>query len=118
MTRFKVDENLHDDVAAYLVAAGHDADTVWDEGLRGCDDMTLSRHCVAEDRVLVTLDLDFADIRSFPPAAHRGLIVIRASDQSRRNLLAIMANILDVLSRELVVGKLSIATEVGIRMRQ
>jgi predicted nuclease of predicted toxin-antitoxin system len=66
--RFKIDENLHDDVADLLIKAGHDAKTVHDEGLRGCDDTLLAQHCIAEARVIVTLDLDFADIRAFPPA--------------------------------------------------
>ena len=70
--RFKVDENLHDDVANLLAGDGHDAHTVHAEGLRGCDDATLAQHCVNDDRALVTLDMDFADIRAFPPAAMRG----------------------------------------------
>ena len=31
------------------------------------DDATLAQHCRAESRAIVTLDLDFADIRHFPP---------------------------------------------------
>ena len=54
--RFKIDENLHDDVAALLTGAGHDAQTVHTEGLRGCDDATLAAHCLAEGRAIVTLD--------------------------------------------------------------
>ena len=36
--RFKIDENLHDDVAALLVREGHDAETVHTEGSRGSVD--------------------------------------------------------------------------------
>jgi predicted nuclease of predicted toxin-antitoxin system len=36
--RFKVDENLHPEVAARLCAEGHDAMTVFEEGLRGHPD--------------------------------------------------------------------------------
>jgi predicted nuclease of predicted toxin-antitoxin system len=36
--RFKVDENLHAGVAARLCAEGHDAMTVFEEGLRGHPD--------------------------------------------------------------------------------
>ena len=32
---FKIDENLHPDVASVLREHGHDAVTVWDQGLRG-----------------------------------------------------------------------------------
>jgi predicted nuclease of predicted toxin-antitoxin system len=71
--RFKIDENLHADVAALLASDGYDAHTVHAEGLRGCDDAVLAQHCRGEDRAIVTLDLDFAEIRTFPPAAHQEL---------------------------------------------
>ena len=35
LMRFKIDENLHEDVAEALRTHGHDAQTVFDEGLRG-----------------------------------------------------------------------------------
>ena len=92
--QFKIDENLHDDIAQLLAKAGHDAKTVHDEGLRGSDDAVLVRHCVAEARVIVTLDLDFADIRAFPPASGAGMIVLRVRNQSRQHIL-------DVLTRAL-----------------
>ena len=62
--RFKIDENLHDDVATELAQHGHDVQTVYTEGLRGCDDDVLAEICRRENRAIVTLDLDFADIRS------------------------------------------------------
>ena len=34
MTRFKIDENLHPDVASFMREHGHDVLTVWDKGLR------------------------------------------------------------------------------------
>lgn len=36
--RFKVDENLHPEVAAHLCVAGYDAMTVFEQGLRGQPD--------------------------------------------------------------------------------
>ena len=38
---FKVDENLHEDVALALRKHGHDAETVFDEGLQGHDDVAI-----------------------------------------------------------------------------
>ncbi len=56
--QFKINENLPDEVAVLLVSAGHDAETVHAEGLRGAVDPVLSQHCAAEGRAIVTLDLD------------------------------------------------------------
>ena len=48
MMRFKIDENLHDDVADALRTHGHDALTVFEEGLRGAPIRKLPRPPVAK----------------------------------------------------------------------
>jgi len=77
--RFKIDENLPNDVAALFSRSGHDVATVHGQGLPGAADGTIVTVCQREGRVLVTLDLDFADIRTFRPEQSPGLVVIRAS---------------------------------------
>jgi predicted nuclease of predicted toxin-antitoxin system len=41
--------------------------SVVEQGLQGCDDKRLYGICQDEDRCLITLDLDFADITRFNP---------------------------------------------------
>jgi predicted nuclease of predicted toxin-antitoxin system len=65
--RFKIDENLPAEAAGILRGAGFDADTVEDEDLSRADDDTVAGRSRSEDRILVTLDLDFANIRAYPP---------------------------------------------------
>ena len=115
--KFKIDENLHDNVAALLAGTGHDAKTVHDRGIRGCNDTTLSQHCAAEARVIVTLDLDFADIRAFPPSNGAGIIVLRVRDRSRRHILDVITRALPLVMQEPVAGRLWIVSEAGIRIR-
>jgi predicted nuclease of predicted toxin-antitoxin system len=115
--RFKIDENLHDDVADLLATRGHDVHTVHTEGLKGCDDDFLATHCKNEDRALVTLDLDFADIRSYPPVDYSGIIVLRVSSQSRPHVLGVMARVADSLEREQLGHRLWIVTDASIRIR-
>jgi predicted nuclease of predicted toxin-antitoxin system len=115
--RFKIDENLHDDVASLLVNRGHDVHTVHAEGLQGCNDDSLANHCKTDDRALVTLDLDFADIRSYPPSDYHGLIVLRVSSQSRSHVLGVMARVADSLDREQLGRRLWIVTDASIRIR-
>ena len=55
------------DVAAAFQARGHDALTVRDQGMRGDPDSRIASACLSEGRGLVTLDLDFADVRRYPP---------------------------------------------------
>ncbi|MFQ5507305.1 MAG: DUF5615 family PIN-like protein [Planctomycetota bacterium] len=73
---FKIDENLPEQAAAVLSLAGHDATTVKEQELAGASDRHLASLCRHEKRAFVTLDLDFADIRVFPPTEYPGLIVL------------------------------------------
>jgi len=65
--RFKIDENLHEDIAEALRTHGHDAQTVFDQGLRGHADPEIAEVARREWRAVVTLDLDFGNIREYPP---------------------------------------------------
>ncbi len=75
--KFKIDENLPLQFAQALKSVGHDAVTVVQEGLSGTPDPEVMSVCRSEDRIIVTLDVDFADIRSYPPEDTPGIIVFR-----------------------------------------
>jgi predicted nuclease of predicted toxin-antitoxin system len=115
--RFKIDENLHDDVADALRTHGHDAQTVFEEGLCGHADAEIIEAARREGRVLLTLDLDFGNIREYPPEDCRGLIVLRVADQSRRHVLRVMDRIIAVLDCAPLEGHLWVVSEGGIRIR-
>ncbi len=115
--RFKIDENLHEDVAKLLAASGHDCHTVHEEGLRGAADDELANRCRTEGRALVTLDLDFADIRTYPPASQPGLIVLRVTMQSRPHILTVMSQVVALLATEPISQRLWIVSEAGVRIR-
>lgn len=117
MIRFKTDENLHPDVAQYLRANGHDAHTVWDQALRGASDQALAQVCRAEGRVLMTLDLDFADIRVYPPQQYAGIIVLRLASQSRNHVLRSVTRLIPLLAESDIVGHLWIVDEQSVRVR-
>jgi predicted nuclease of predicted toxin-antitoxin system len=75
--KFKLDENLSRHLKALLELEGHDVSTVLDEGLSGKPDAAVGEAARAEDRILLTLDLDFADVRKFPPGTHPGIVLFR-----------------------------------------
>lgn len=58
--RFKLDENIPGRALSTLRAQGHDVETAETEGLAGAADPMILAACVNEERILVTLDLDFA----------------------------------------------------------
>lgn len=75
--KFKLDENFGTRTQRIFRAAGHDVQTVRDEGLQGSSDQHLYDVCRFEQRCLVTLDLDFADTIRFQPVQGAGIAVIR-----------------------------------------
>lgn len=61
--RFKTEENLPLEAATTLRDAGFDVETVSDEALSGAADEIVATRVQEESRVLITLDLDFANRR-------------------------------------------------------
>lgn len=115
--KFKTDENLPVEIANLLQQAGYDATTVNQQGLGGSNDPTIFDICQQEQRILITLDLDFSDIRSYPPQNTAGIIVIRTTRQDKPYLLSIMPPVISALAQELIMGKLWIVEDNRIRIR-
>jgi predicted nuclease of predicted toxin-antitoxin system len=90
--RFKLDENLPRDAKALIAGAGHDVESAIEEHLAGDPDLRVLDACRSESRVLITLDLDFADIRLYPPASHAGIWVLGAVTQSIQNTLSLLGS--------------------------
>lgn len=82
----KIDENLPSSVARLLVEHGHEAVTVLEEGLSGASDARVAEVAKTEERLLLTLDRGFADVRAYPPGSHPGIIVFRLPDQRSRSV--------------------------------
>jgi predicted nuclease of predicted toxin-antitoxin system len=70
--RIKLDQNRSQYLRDDLVALKHDVDTVLDEGLSGSDDPEVLKVATLQDRILLTLDKDFLNLKVYPPASHRG----------------------------------------------
>lgn len=115
--RFKLDENLPVELAGLLRRSGHDVTTVLDQGVGGARDSELASLCSKEGRVLVTFDTDFTDIRTYPPEASSGIIVLRLGDQSRTHVLETGMRLVAALSDSLTRGELWIVEESRIRIR-
>ena len=96
--KFKIDENHPADTAEALRQSGFAADTVADEDLSGSDDETVVGRSRSEDRILVTLDLDFANIRAYPPGECSGIIVPRLKRQDKATVLSYVRRLVAALA--------------------
>lgn len=117
--KFKLDENFGTRTLEIFRAAGHDIQTVRSQELQGCLDQNLYEVCCKEQRCLVTLDLDFADVTRFPPSSASGIVVIRIPRNPSFALLEqLIRQFLQVLTQMPVEKKLWIVEVGRIRIHQ
>ena len=114
--KIKLDENLGPDIARIFANGGHDICLVREQGLGGKSDSVLIEVCRAEERCLVTLDLDFSHILNFPPSRYAGIAVLRLPEPiSRRDLQETARTLLEALGRRDIDRKLWIVSKGRVR---
>jgi len=116
--RVKVDENLARSHVALLERAGYDARSVYDQELSGAEDAALWERVVEEQRFFITLDLDFSDVRQFPPGSHPGILLLRPRNSSRTAVTSVLERVLREYPLDQLAGCLTIADEVYTRIRR
>lgn len=116
--KFKFDENMPLLSVKIFQENGFDACSVRDQGLNGCTDDRLLTVCTDEERILITLDLDFSDIRKYQPVTLHGIIIIRPDKQDKNTIINILKRMIPVVKTEVLSGKLMIVEDDKIRVRQ
>lgn len=116
--RVKLDENLPVQLKQLFLGSGHDAATAADESLGGAPDAAIAFACAGEGRTLVTLDLDFADTRAYPPGEYPGIVVLRMPRATRDAVLRLGKHLLERLSESSPNGQLWIVEDSRIRIRE
>ncbi|XYH99842.1 DUF5615 family PIN-like protein [Sorangium sp. So ce1128] len=116
--RLKLDENLSRHLKTELTALGHDVDTVADEGLLSAADPVVGLAAKDAGRVLMTLDVEFADLRKYRPGTHPGIVLFRPARRSIRTtneMVMAFAALLDQLD---VNGSVVVVDDTRVRIRR
>jgi predicted nuclease of predicted toxin-antitoxin system len=114
----KLDENLSLAHVKLLREAGYDADRVDEQGLSGAADERIWERVCVDDRLFVTLDLDFSDIRKYQPGTHPGILLIRARSRSASAVTDVLARVVAERSLEDLSGCLAVANWSFTRIRR
>ena len=115
--KIKIDENLPVETIDLLRRRGHDAITVIEQDLGGHSDSEVAAAVRREGRLLISLDLDFSDVRVYPPEDFHGIIVLRLGRQDKNHVLEIMERLVVHMVAESPEGHLWIVEEHQIRIR-
>ena len=80
--RFLVDANLPRSTVALLQRLGHEVEFARDIGLAAAPDGDIAARAKTTAAALLTRDLDFANIRRYPPEDYAGIVVLRLPDDA------------------------------------
>ena len=116
--KIKLDETLPGSAKAVLTGAGHDVDSVEDEGLAGADDPTVSAEATKVERLVITLDRGFGDTQRYPPGSHAGILVLRVDDQSAISVCATLGELIGSNEIEQLAGCVAVYRNGELRVRR
>lgn len=114
----KVDEDLPHAIADLLRQKGYSCSTVLEQSMGGWKDPDLWNAVQAGHCFLITADKGFGDIRRYPPGTHRGILLLRPSEDGIRPLLALMEEALTSVRLEKLEGLLTVASPRGLRIKR
>jgi len=115
--RFKLDENLPQELADDLVRLGHEADTVASEGLIGAGDAAVVHAARTSGRILMTLDKGIASLLQYPVHEHSGVVLLRPDASGRRSVISFVRSRLENLMEMELAGRLTVVGPTRIRVR-
>lgn len=118
MLKLLADENIFPSTVSLLRSYGLDVKDIKEINLCGISDkkvIELARH---EGRVLITLDMHFANVYLFPPWEYPGIIVVRTKPSVPSNVNQALKAFLRILQPDKIKNALVIVEKDKVRIRK
>lgn len=112
--KFIVDECTGPTVAKWLTIEGHDSVSVSPDK-KGISDKEVLKIAVTEKRILITNDKDFGELIFKEKLTHNGVIFLRLSDETAKNKIHVLKNLLDHHKKIIDQVRFVVVTEKNIR---
>jgi predicted nuclease of predicted toxin-antitoxin system len=115
--KLKLDENLSRHLKPILTALGHDVLTAADENLLSRPDTEVASAAFSEGRILLTLDVEFADLRKYPPGSHPGIILFRPLSMGPLSVNRLVGDFVRSTDLNRLAGCVAVVDPAQVRVR-
>lgn len=109
-----MDECTGPTVAKWLNTEGHDVVSISPDR-KGITDKEILKIAVEEIRILITNDKDFGELIFKHKLPHSGVIFLRLSDETAKNKILVLKNLIDHHNKIIDKGRFVVVTENNIR---
>ncbi len=116
--RFLANMGISTRTVAWLRQQGHDALHLHDEGLQRAADEDIVKKARAEERIVLTMDLDFGYLLAISGEQLPSVILFRLENESAEMVNQRLAEVLVQCTDDLDAGAIISVNEVSIRVRR
>jgi predicted nuclease of predicted toxin-antitoxin system len=117
--RFLIDEDCPLSLENLLNLKGYDTIHVKTSGLSGTKDPQLFIFAQQEQRIIISRDLGWANIKTYPPNSHCGLIVLRFPFEANAiEIRQVVEQFIDRVDTSEIVGATVIVDKNKFRVRK
>lgn len=115
--RFLADMGVDLRIVEWLHQNGHDAKHLRDEGLHRAPDGDIFAKATAEDRAILTFDLDFGEIAALARGRKVSVVLFRLHNTRTSHVIARLAAVLAECAAALQQGAVVVVEETRSRVR-
>jgi predicted nuclease of predicted toxin-antitoxin system len=117
--RFLVDEDCPLSLEKLLNSRGYDTIHVKTSGLSGTKDPELFIFAQEQQRIIISRDLGWANIKNYPPNSHCGLIILRFPFEAiAMEIRQVVEQFIDLVNISEIVGATVIVDKNKFRIRK
>jgi predicted nuclease of predicted toxin-antitoxin system len=116
--KLKLDENLSRHLKPVLIGLGHDVLTAADEDLLSRPDIEVAARAAREGRILLSLDIEFADLRKYPPGSHPGIVLFRPASLGPLAVNRFVEQFVRSTDLSALSGCVAVVEPRGVRVRR
>jgi predicted nuclease of predicted toxin-antitoxin system len=116
--KFFSDHCAYSVTVKFLCGLGYTVETAKEAGLEVADDTNILQHGRGTDAVLLTNDLDFANILLYPPASPMSIIALKISKATIPEVHAVLRQMLKDIPSDQFRGALFVVDRNKYRVRR